>query len=129
MNNNTSISPIDAEIINAAIVTENLAVITGEIPAQFIASGEFRAGAVQDGRDCAENIWCVNPDGTGAGLPSGRSMVPLQGRHHSAYCRITADGSAVRIIIPAQDAWSQPTIIIAQVATEAEAAAIRACYE
>jgi hypothetical protein len=127
MNNNT-ISPKDEEIATAAAATKNLAVITGEIPAQFIGSGEFRAVASQDGRDCADGLWFVSPDGTGAGLWFGRSMVPLQSRHHSAYCRITEDRSAVRIIIPARDVWSPPTVIFAQVATEAEARNIRSYY-
>jgi hypothetical protein len=129
--NNTSISPLDSAIIFAAgnAATKNLAVITGEIPAQFIGTGEFRATASQDGRDCANQIWFVTPDGTGAGLPSGRNMVPLQNRHHSAYCRITEDRSAVRIIIPAIDRWSAPVVIYAQVATETEARDIRGCYE
>jgi hypothetical protein len=128
--NTASISPLDAAIIFAAgnAATKSLAVITGKIPAQFIGTGEFRATASQDGRDCANQIWFVNPDGTGAGLPSGRNMVPLQNRHHSAYCRITEDGSAVRIIIPARDVWSSPTAIYAQVTTETEARNIRNCY-
>jgi hypothetical protein len=131
MNNNTSISPLDSAIIfaAAAAATKNLAVITGEIPAQFIGTGEFRANVSQDGRDCAKQIWLVNPDGTGAGLPSGRNMVPLQNRNHSAYCRITEGRSAIRIIIPAIDCWSSPVVIYAQVATEAETLKIRACYE
>jgi hypothetical protein len=120
-------SPIDQEIVTST--STSVALITGEIPPQFVGSGEFRAYVSQDGRGCAARLWLVSPDGTGAGLPSGREMIPNVGRHHAAYCRITEDRSAVRIIIPAVDCWTAPTVIYAKVAIGAQAEKIRVCYE
>ena len=122
-------NPIDQEIASAATTTDAVALITGEIPVKFIGSGEFRGYVTQDGRACADRLWFVNPDGTGAGLPACREQVRNQPRTHSAYCRVTSDLSAVRIIIPAVDVWSQPTTIYAKVASPQQAKAIRAGYE
>jgi hypothetical protein len=123
-----SMSPIDQEIVNATATSTSVALITGEIPPQFVGSREFRAYVIQDGRACADRLWFVNPDGTGANLPLGRELIRNEGRNHSAYCRITEDRSAVRVIIPAVDVWTAPVVIYAKVATE-QAKAIRACYE
>ena len=122
-------NPIDQEILVAAAASSAVAIITGEIPLSFVGAGEFRAFIVQDGRACAERLWFISPDGTGAGLPACRERIRNEPRNHSAYCRITADLTAVRIIVPAVDIWSQPTTIYAKVATGEQARAIRAGYE
>jgi len=122
-------NPIDQEIASAATTTDAVALITGEIPVKFIGSGEFRGYVTQDGRACADRLWFVNPDGTGAGLPACREQVRNQPRTHSAYCRVTEDMTAIRIIIPAADVWTAPAVIYAKVATAEQSAAISACYE
>ena len=122
-------NPIDQEIASAATTTDAVAVITGEIPPQFVGSGEFRAFVTQDPRACADRLWFVNPDGTGASVPLVREQIRNEFRSHSAYCRITADLTAVRIIIPAFDVWTPPVVIFAKVANLEQARAIRAGYE
>jgi len=123
------ISPIDQEIASSAAASTSVALITGEIPEQFVGSGEFRAFIVQDGRACADRLWFVNPDGTGANLPFCRERIRNSFRNESAYCRITSDMTAIRIIIPAADVWTTPVVIFAKVATGEQARAIRAGYE
>ena len=122
-------SPIDQDILVAAAASTSVALITGEIPKQYIGSGEFRAYCFQDPRACAERLWFVNPDGTGAALPLVREQTRNQPRNESAYCRITEDMTAVRIIIPAFDVWTAPKVVYAKVATGEQARAIRAGYE
>jgi len=126
---NVNHSPIDQEILVEAAASTRVAVITGDIPPQFVGSGEFRAFVTQDPRACAERLWFVSPDGTGANLPLCREQVRNEFRSHSAYCRITADLTAVRIIIPAFDVWTPPVVIFAKVANLEQARAIRAGYE
>jgi len=126
---NVNHSPIDQEILVEAAASTSVALITGEIPVKFIGSGEFRGYVTQDGRACADRLWFVNPDGTGAGLPACREQVRNQPRTHSAYCRVTEDMTAIRIIIPAADVWTAPAVIYAKVATAEQSAAISACYE
>ena len=123
------ISPIDQEIASSATTTDAVALITGEIPPQFVGWGEFRAFVTQDGRACAERLWLVSPDGTGANLPFCREQIRNEFRNHSAYCRVTSDMTAVRIVIPAPDVWTAPKVIFAKVATGEQAVAIRAGYE
>jgi len=122
-------NPIDQEIAAAATTTALVALITGEIPEQFVGAGEFRAFVTQDGRACADRLWFVSPDGTGANLPLCREQIRNEFRSHSAYCRITEDMTAVRIIIPAFDVWTAPKVVYAKVATGEQARAIRAGYE
>jgi len=122
-------NPIDQEIASAATTTDAVALITGEIPVKFIGSGEFRAFVTQDGRACADRLFFVSPDGTGAGLPLGREQIRNESRNHSAYCRVTEDMTAVRIVIPAPDVWTAPTVVYAKVANLEQARAIRAGYE
>lgn len=124
----STISPIDQEITTAS-VTGNVALITGEIPDHFVGFGEFRAHVCQDGRGCASRLWFVNPDGTGAGSHLYREQIRNEPGQFSAYCRITADRTAVRIIIPAIDQWSVPRVIYAKVATGEQAKSIRDGYE
>jgi len=122
-------SPVDQEILVAATTTDAVALITGEIPPQFVGSGEFRAFVTQDPRACADRLWFVSPDGTGASIPLVREQIRNEFRSHSAYCRITEDLTAVRIIVPAFDVWSQPKVVYAKVASPQQARAIRAGYE
>jgi len=122
-------SPIDQEILVASTTSTSVALITGEIPKQYIGSGEFRAYVIQDGRACADRLWFVSPDGTGASVQAGREQIRNEHRTHSAYCRITEDRSTVRIVIPAVDVWTAPAVIYAKVATGEQARAIRAGYE
>jgi len=126
---NVNHSPIDQEILVEAAASTSVALITGEIPVKFIGSGEFRAFVTQDPRACAERLWFVSPDGTGANLPLGRQQIRNEFRSHSAYCRVTSDMTAVRIVIPAPDVWTAPKVVYAKVATGEQARAIRAGYE
>ena len=123
------VSPEDQEILEK--MSSNLAVICGEIPPMFRGTGEFRARVNDDGRACADGLFFVTPDGTGAGLWFGRAERPE--KHcsliDSCYCHTTEDGTGIRIIVPAKDVWSMPRFIFARVASEERKRLILSCYE